>query len=1044
MWNKLSMKDRANYIRLAVKNNIKDLGTIRNIYNQYATGGYKDDRGEKQVIINPNDKFLYHRDFADVYQDSQGRRYSVYTEDDSLPTVTSNMSRKNLEKPLWENIQKQYARNPQGMKTIEDAVTWGGNVAGASALAIGTAPIWLPYAATAANTLGKVGKQTLQGLDWLFNPTTYRGALLSSYVGAEGVDEFRKNPNIETGAQAALGLLPVIPAAINGARSAYSGVRSAYNTIEQNLSSLPNTLYRDVYRPLTFPIRNTYRRYVTRPKKSFDPYNVFYDRRTDNPSYDLNTLKFDYLRAQNNPLQVEDQFGNELIYMRNIPSKASFKVAERKLKQPTPEIRSQVSDYKQKFQNLIGEEGVVAGSTRSISSGYINGTLNNDTEIITTKSRFEALKKKLNFQFNRKNSVGGYSGTSPFAQGKTNEVEFDFIEESPEGFAKGTLAHSIYSILHPEKRASIVNKILTKDKFNQIKTDDIELPISAEELYQQFQKAPEETKDLVSLVDMLGAGINTVNEANAMKHGERAWNVLLNQEHTSQVSKAIDILGKKWFGAAYKIPSKEYPNLKFNDVEANKEFINSIINIVDKKVPEEHIERIANNPKQMENLFNYWYQNNLVTHRQSALPGKEFTPQQTWDALFNQTHSVGGGAASGVGRNNTSGKMIAFPYKRENMVEGTTQALITFYPEKIKNLKQFTKKFQEISDPNIVNDFSIYKENYRDAVWTPEQEAEVLQHIHSLDRPVVRSMTTEHGVGAYNGSYVGSNYPQDFDPILGQRPSVVSYMQSPEFGFAFSPQFPASQYHNLRILSPLDFNINSLKVQPELLDRIDQIVKTVVSINPMGLYTYKPKQITNLKKIGFNVASVRRNSQNEIIKKTQKYINRFLSPNERLSLKDTKYFLRLKNNLKNKSYQDNLFKKIDQNRVTLDKQISKYRALRYKQRNFKDKIKTGLVLSGVGSLPTGIGTKIITSNIQLNNKTEDLVNSVIYDQLSQESQKKTSKEVVYSLVRDMVHSEREFDEEYKEETIQEILKNLQKYGIKLKETSKYNTNNKTK
>lgn len=47
MWNKLSMKDKANYIRLAVRNNIKDLGTIRNIYNQYATGGYKDDKGEE-------------------------------------------------------------------------------------------------------------------------------------------------------------------------------------------------------------------------------------------------------------------------------------------------------------------------------------------------------------------------------------------------------------------------------------------------------------------------------------------------------------------------------------------------------------------------------------------------------------------------------------------------------------------------------------------------------------------------------------------------------------------------------------------------------------------------------------------------------------------------------------------------------------------------------------------------------------------------------------------------------------------------------------
>lgn len=142
------------------------------------------------------------------------------------------MSRKNLEKPLWEHVQKQYARNPQGMKTIEDAVTWGGNVAGASALAVGTAPIWLPYVAPAANIVGKAGKQASQGLDWLFKPTTYRGALLSSYVGAEGVDKFRKNPNVETGVQAALGLLPVIPAAINGVRSSKI-IQTVPKTIKQ-------------------------------------------------------------------------------------------------------------------------------------------------------------------------------------------------------------------------------------------------------------------------------------------------------------------------------------------------------------------------------------------------------------------------------------------------------------------------------------------------------------------------------------------------------------------------------------------------------------------------------------------------------------------------------------------------------------------------------------------------------------------------------------------------------------------------------------------
>lgn len=312
---------------------------------------------------------------------------------------------------------------------------------------------------------------------------------------------------------------------------------------------------------------------------------------------------------------------------------------------------------------------------------------------------------------------------------------------------------------------------------------------------------------------MLGAGVNSASEANAMKHAERAWNLLLNQEHSQQVSKAINILGKKWFGSAYKIPSKEYHNLKFDDVQANKEFINNIINITDKKIPDDYIDVVANNPEQMENLFNYWYQNNLVTHRQVGIPNERFTPKQTWDALFNQTHSTGGGTASGVGRNNTSGKQIAFrDYQGDNMVRGTIQTLITFHPEEIKNLSQFTKKFQEISDPNVINDFSIYKDYPIDQVkpLTSEQEADILQTIHSLDRPIVRSMTTRRKVGAYNGSYVGVNYPQDFDPVLGQRPSVVSYHQSPEFGFAFSPQFKLNVKN--RIYSVNDYFLNTLDV----------------------------------------------------------------------------------------------------------------------------------------------------------------------------------------------------------------------------------------
>lgn len=40
MWNKLSMKDRAEYIKLGVANGITDLSTIRGAYNKYAEGGF--------------------------------------------------------------------------------------------------------------------------------------------------------------------------------------------------------------------------------------------------------------------------------------------------------------------------------------------------------------------------------------------------------------------------------------------------------------------------------------------------------------------------------------------------------------------------------------------------------------------------------------------------------------------------------------------------------------------------------------------------------------------------------------------------------------------------------------------------------------------------------------------------------------------------------------------------------------------------------------------------------------------------------------------
>ena len=40
MWNELSMKDKADLMKLGIKNGIRDLDTIRSTYNKYGDGGY--------------------------------------------------------------------------------------------------------------------------------------------------------------------------------------------------------------------------------------------------------------------------------------------------------------------------------------------------------------------------------------------------------------------------------------------------------------------------------------------------------------------------------------------------------------------------------------------------------------------------------------------------------------------------------------------------------------------------------------------------------------------------------------------------------------------------------------------------------------------------------------------------------------------------------------------------------------------------------------------------------------------------------------------
>ena len=296
----------------------------------------QDNNSKKQnnnyfVNFNPNDKFLYHRDFADVYENNEGKRYYVYDED-KIPTTSYNQSRQNLEKPLYEHIQKQYKRNPQGMKTIEDAVKWGGDVAGLSLATVGLAPYFLPRVAP---TVVNGAKNFFKVNEWLFNPTTYHGAALTSAFAANEMNNFVNNPNFENGFWAGLSIIPLAKPIYMGAKATYDGVKNA-----------SQYLYRNVYRPVTFPIRNKWRQ-LHRNINNYDDLTRNYNTQVHMPVFYPQSISLE------NGKYVFNLGPTFLNHSKHGINKAYY-IVSRQLQDINPELRNQVNTYRTQLQSLIG------------------------------------------------------------------------------------------------------------------------------------------------------------------------------------------------------------------------------------------------------------------------------------------------------------------------------------------------------------------------------------------------------------------------------------------------------------------------------------------------------------------------------------------------------------------------------------------------------------------------------------------------------------------------------------------------------------------
>lgn len=428
-----------------------------------------------------------------------------------------------------------------------------------------------------------------------------------------------------------------------------------------------------------------------------------------------------------------------------------------------PEIIEAVRNYESSLNKTLNGEGLVTGSTVGVGRGFIQNQVNNDTEIITTAARLNKAKSNIRFQQTGTNGLGDEKGVSEFAQGNTNGVDFDIIQENENGQAVGKLAHQIYSVLHPEE----ANKLYKAHELQEITTYDIPLPVSAEQLFQELKQGDNIAKVHLSDVLFMGSNLSAQNPANA-KQGYRAYNLLTMPEQQSAIESAILTKGKSLFGSTWKRPSAQITG--FDDVEANKRFLQEVVNENSAKqyFTENQINEIAKNPKQMQNIFDIYYMNNFYGLRAQARYSPHVNRDLTNEELlrgFTENIQYGGGIGSGVGQNHTSGGIAAFgndyPFRSVRIGRLSYDDNLT--------LNEFVDQVKRVTDEN----------NFGTKYYSDPQS--VFNASQSSNLGLWRSMTTKRGFGAYGGSYVGMLDLQD-DPTK----YLIWKNLTPEVGLTFS------------------------------------------------------------------------------------------------------------------------------------------------------------------------------------------------------------------------------------------------------------------
>lgn len=390
-------------------------------------------------------------------------------------------------------------------------------------------------------------------------------------------------------------------------------------------------------------------------------------------------------------------------------------------------LQEPISQYEQSINRLIGNNAHIAGSTPVYGRGYVLGSPN-DLELVSTKRRFPSVVSSLEGSSVAPHGNFGYDMYSRYGIGG-NPVTTHIVNENANGKAVGPIAHEYYSLLYPEEYRKLTEAAIDEGfaKGKRITLDDIELPVSAEELYSSITPDIQERKLLKDLF---------ISDKD--KHVSRAFQ-MLTSDNKNVRDKAVQSMREAighHFGKDYKLVSETYPNISFNDVEANEQFLKSI------NLPTEY----AKDPDIMRNIVDRWHIAETTQSRNTFVRKGDqvYLPDRpTMERAARTIYAPNNGNVSGIGGNtiiNSGAGGLGGDFAH------IMQQRLTLYPEEINTPLDLINQENRLAniDNSIYNAFNDTENTLR---LKRLSEAEgIAKH---------RSLAEEHDIPAYYGAPYG-------------------------------------------------------------------------------------------------------------------------------------------------------------------------------------------------------------------------------------------------------------------------------------------------